>query len=199
MKKKDAGNYVIRLAFLLGYTYALGIFYGRQARLALDENDKHNPKNGQFAPKGTGVSRKSQITTQTEIQKKIDSIRIDFSKERNILPDLNPEDLKILGKENKPVVLKRNIVDKNEQGWHGKVDRVEYPEIIGRGLYDSTNILKGNRKDRPYIQFLHEKKDGKGYTVLLELEDRKDAFEIVNFYKIREDTVRGLKKREKIK
>ncbi len=44
----------VRQAFLLGYAYAVGYIYGRCARLAQDENDRHDPKTGRFAPKGAG-------------------------------------------------------------------------------------------------------------------------------------------------
>lgn len=46
----------LKRAFLIGYAYALGYEYGRRVRLAQDENDNHDPDNGQFAPKGTGTS-----------------------------------------------------------------------------------------------------------------------------------------------
>lgn len=61
---------VLQRAYLIGYAFALGAIYGRYARLALDsefkENDHPRDKNGQFAPKGKGVSRSKQSPSSDE-------------------------------------------------------------------------------------------------------------------------------------
>lgn len=49
-------NINLKQSFLLGYAYALGYASGRYTGLAQDENDNHDPDNGQFAPKGTDTS-----------------------------------------------------------------------------------------------------------------------------------------------
>ena len=48
--------------------------------------------------------------------KKINSIKINFDRD-NILPGLNKEDLADLGKEDKPLLLKKNIILRNEKRW----------------------------------------------------------------------------------
>ena len=63
MKKKDTGNYVIRLAFLLGYAYALGYEYGRRNCLTMDdtESGKTQERNekGEYTKEGGGNANQS--------------------------------------------------------------------------------------------------------------------------------------------
>ena len=72
------------------------------------ENEHDRDENGRF--KGNGSSSKSN----NDIQAKIDSLKnIDFSKD-NTLPNLNKDTLEQYGFEDKPVLLKKSITEKNK-------------------------------------------------------------------------------------
>jgi len=172
------------------------------------QGNHHSEGNGEFVSQGSdtisnGISENGcggeiMVTSQEEKQNKIDSIKIDFDADVNELPELNAEDLEALGKPNKPVVLKKNVIEKNE-GSHPDLSREEYEQIIGNALYKNDAIYEGNRKDRPYFQFVSRMDAKGGVTVLLEVEENNENYEIVNFYRVRNKTMRKLEGRHKVK
>jgi len=121
----------------------------------------------------------SNETSDEDKQKKIDSVNIDFSRD-NILPELNKEDLEELGKENKPVLLKKNIIDKNTER-HPEVTGDDYSKIIGQSLYKPDLVVPGH-SEKPYFNFVSRIGDNKNTVVLLELADVKNNYEIVNLH-----------------
>ncbi len=76
-----------------------------------------------------------------EKQKKIDSVKIDFGRD-NILPGLNAEDLAALGKTDKPVLLKKSVIDRNFKR-HPEIDKAEYDMLLGKALYDHDISFPG--------------------------------------------------------
>lgn len=103
-------------------------------------------------------------------------------KEDLSLPALNPADLKLIGKEAKPVVLKKNIIEKNKQS-HPEISTEEYNNILLNGLYNPDVILKTNPKKPNYYNFIYKDK-ATNNQVLIELNENKDNFEVVNFYNL---------------
>ena len=186
-------------SFLIGYAYALGIQYGRFRGLAFDENDNHDPENGQFAPKGeggTGVSDNTEGLDEfvadlpPDVQAKVKRVSIDFSKD-NILPRLNAETLSAIGKPDKPVVLTKNIIEKNDLH-HSDVPKEKWERVIGVGLYAHDAIHAGH-KTQPYYNFM-SRFGKRSSVVLLEMAERKDRYEIVNFHILRDRSRRGKEK-----
>lgn len=122
------------------------------------------------------------VASPEDKQKKIDSIKIDFSKD-NVLPRLNVEDLEKLGKEDKPVLLKKNIIDRNAKR-HPDVKPEEYNAMIGKALYASDAIIPSNKPDKPnyynFVKYLEHDNS----VVLLELDSGKDNHEIVHVIKM---------------
>jgi len=118
-------------------------------------------------------------TSDVEIQRKIDSIVIDFERD-NILPELNKEDLEKLGKESKPVILKKVIIDKNINN-HPDIKPKEYKIIIGKSLYRPELIIPGHG-EKPYFNFVSRIGKNKNTIVLLELSETKEGYEIVNLH-----------------
>lgn len=99
-----------------------------------------------------------------------------------VLPPLNTADLKLLNKKSKPVVLKKNIIEK-EKKRHPEIPTEEYNEILAKALYGATAILQVKPKTKPnYFTFLRENE--KGQSAVLEMAENKDNFEVVSFLKI---------------
>lgn len=157
-----------------------------------DESMCHRDDKGQFG-EGGGGGKEAAATSQDEKQKKIDSVKIDFSRD-NILPGLNQEDLAALGKEDKPVLLKKDIVTKNLKH-HPEVAKEDYDRIVGQSLYNPDGIFPGSSKE-PRFNFVSRIGDDKSTLTLLEMAETKDNYEIINLHWIK-DRQRKQKERGK--
>jgi len=133
-----------------------------------------------------------QRTPDDEKQRKIDSVRIDFTKD-NKLPGLNKEDLVALGASDKPVLLKKNIIEKNRND-HPEILPGDYNTIIGQSLYNPDGIFPGHAS-KPYFNFASRVGEGKSTITLLEIAKTKDYYEIVNLHWL-ENVARGRKERK---
>ncbi|MDR1439919.1 MAG: hypothetical protein LBJ10_07905 [Clostridiales bacterium] len=131
---------------------------------------------GGSAPSGGAGGGK---TSGAEKRRKIGSVRIDFSRD-NVLPELNKEDLDELGKPSKPVLLKKSVIAKND-AHHPEVPHEAYAEIIGQSLYNPELVVPGSEKS-PYFNFISRIGNNKNTVVLLELEETKTNYEIVNLH-----------------
>ncbi|MDE7063860.1 MAG: DUF1073 domain-containing protein, partial [Desulfovibrionaceae bacterium] len=147
---------------------------GREALdAAFREGDHPRNNDGKFAKGGGSGSTQTQTP-----QQKIDSIRIDFDRD-NILPNLNPETLTELGKPDKPVLLKKNIIDRNDRK-HSDVSREDAARMIGEALYRPLHVVKGNvAKD--YTNFIGIDRE-KNCVVLLDMTETSDNFEVVHWH-----------------
>lgn len=101
---------------------------------------------------------------------------------------------------NKPVLLKKNIIDRN-QIKHYDLSQEDGVAIIGKALYSPAEIFRGNRS-KSYYTFVKpmrlSPKDGKTVDnglVLLDVSETKDNFEIVHWHWIREKDLEKLKKK----
>lgn len=158
---------------------------------AFDEYDeaKHErDENGRYKEKGESESNSN------DIQAKIDSLnKVDFSKD-NTLPNLNKETLEKYGFEDKSIVLKKNIIEKNKVN-HPDITDDMAREIIGNSLYKPEVVLKANKEKPAYHNFITRLDDDKNSIVLLELSDAKENYEIVNYHYISDD---GVNRKERI-
>ncbi len=141
-----------------------------------DETKHERDKDGKF--KGSGKSR-----DKSEIDKKIESINIDWSRD-NTLPNLNKGTLEEFGLEDKPVLLKKTIIEKNKAS-HPDIDEELGKRIIGNALYNPELILKGNADKPAYHNFITRIDDKHSDLVLLELSDAKENYEIINYHVIK--------------
>ena len=163
-------------------------FFNMDIKDEWKEGEHDRDENGRF--KGNGSSSKSN----NDIQAKIDILKsIDFSKD-NTLPNLNKDTLEQYGFEDKPVLLKKNIVEKNKAN-HPDITDDMAREIIGNSLYKPEAILKANKDKPAYHNFITRLKDDKNSIVLLELSDEKENYEIVNYHYLDDY---GVRKKEKI-
>lgn len=97
------------------------------------------------------------------------------------LPSISADTAAQLGVENKPVLLKKNIIEKNKTH-HPELKMEEYNEILANTLYHSDYILQVQKQAKPnYFTFVKE--DGRKVTVL-EMNTNKENFEVVSFFKV---------------
>ena len=154
------------------------------------ESEHDRDENGRF--KGNGSSSKSN----NDIQAKIDSLNsIDFSKD-NKLPNLNQDTLEQYGFEDKPVLLKKEVIDKNKRD-HSDIDETLSKRIIGNGLYRPEAILKGNKNKPDYYNFISRIDDNHSDIVLVELSDEKENYEIINYHIIKNRQRKQKERRDK--
>jgi len=116
---------------------------------------------------------------------KIASVHIDFEKD-NILPELNAAELQKIGaSKNKPVLLKKSIIDRNAVE-HYDLTNDDVESIIKNALYDSPEVFRAH-KDKPYYHFakvieINSKEKPEIGLALLDVDDKKDNFEVVHAY-----------------
>ena len=119
--------------------------------------------------------------------------KIDWTKD-NTLPNFPKSLLKEYGFQDKPILLKFNVIDRNFNERHKDVDKEKAIKILGNALYKTDEIFYG-RVDRPnYYNFIHYTDDGHSDLVLVEIEEKKENYEIVHFYSMNK---RGQRKLEK--
>lgn len=147
------------------------------------KNGKHfevDTETGEITRGNVGQKDGPAIERQKAIQAKIDSIRIEAGKD-SILPSLNAETLYDLGKPDKPVLLKKDVVNRNILR-HADVPLSEAQNLIGEALYNPIHVLRGNN-EKDYINFIGVDKK-RHCVVLLDVEDAKDNFEIVHWHRV---------------
>lgn len=151
-------------------------------------NFNHAGRPGAVGGSGGGVAYPN------DRQRKIDSIHIDFESD-NMLPELNKEDLAELGKESKPVLLKREVLERNLLQ-HPEVPREEYDEIIKSALYSSDLRFKGKseRHNQDYVNFV-KTVPHQNSLVLLQIAAHKENFEIIHLFKIGDRSLKRMQKR----
>lgn len=169
-----------------------------------DDNDgkfvsKGNKGEGKSFPQNTGyadilAADRNKKMTPAE---KIASVHIDFTKD-NYLPELNDEDLEKVGAAtNKPVLLKKNIIDRNMRR-HGDA-MPDTQVILANALYNPSEIFKGNT-EKDYYTFVKpmriSSRNGKEEygIVLLDVSAGKANFEVVHWHWVNRDNLDSLKK-----
>ena len=126
-------------------------------------------------------------TTEAEKQAKIDSINIDFDGDTE-LPPLNAETISEFGFEDKPVLLKKNILEKNKMR-HPEIPASFYGDIIGSALYNPDAVVRGH-KGKPYYNFIHTFGENQSGITLLQVEKTSSGImEVINFHLLRDSSV----------
>lgn len=144
-----------------------------------NSSDHPRDKDGKFKGGGNKSGNKPD-KTKSDADKKIESINIDFNKD-NTLPNLNKETLEEYGLEDKPVLLKKNIIEKNRRH-HPEVKDKSAKFIIGNSLYKPTLILPANPEKPDYKNFISKLNDKNNTIVCIELSETKDNYEIINYH-----------------
>ena len=129
---------------------------------------------------------------------KIASVHIDFDRD-NLLPELNESELEKIGKkDSKPVLLKKNVIDRNRTR-HDDLTDSDFEQIIAKALYSPSEVFPAN-KEKPYFHFakiieVNSKGKPEIGLVLLDVDDHKDNFEIVHAQFIRQRSYKAIKKK----
>ena len=105
----------------------------------------------------------------------------------NILPNFPKSFLKKQGLEDKPILLKKNIIDRNKQQ-HPDITEEQAIRILGNSLYKTEAVLKGKSKRPDYYNLITRIDDKHNDLVTVELSNEKDNYEIVHFFVIRNTT-----------
>ncbi|WP_304354241.1 phage portal protein [Brachyspira innocens] len=165
------------------------------------EEEHKRDKDGKFT-KGSGENDKQKEKEETnnedsseedkqkeekEIKEKIEQLeKIDWTKD-NTLPNFPKSFLKKQGLEDKPILLKKNIIERNKQQ-HPDITEEQAIRILGNSLYRTEAILKGKSKRPDYYNLITRIDDKHNDLVTVELSNEKDNYEIVHFFVIRNTT-----------
>lgn len=139
-----------------------------------------------------------QVKKKMTPAEKIASVHIDFDRD-NILPELNDEDLQKVGsKVNKPVLIKKNIIDRNAHE-HSDLTDSDFENIIKNALYSPSEVFPAH-KEKPYYHFakvieVNSKGKPEIGLALLDIDETKDNFELVHAHFVRQRSYNSLKKR----
>ena len=137
-------------------------------------------------------------TLKVEKVNTIDEITdIDFDNPtRNVeLPTLPQNVDEAIGANGKPIVIKKNIFEKNKQS-HSDLTPVQSRDILQSALYNADLYGQNQKAKRPYNWIVINTKDktGNNRLVLLEVNDKKDNVEIVHWHYIREAALETIKR-----
>lgn len=154
------------------------------------EEEHPRDEYGKFSESGKSASENNaEKTSNEEKQRKINSIKIDFSKD-NIFPELNQEEREKLGTGNKKVRLKKSILERNQK--HNDVNKGDDNLIIGNGLYNPDMVLPAKKAN--YHHFISHIEDDKNTIVLLDIVSSGEYLDIVHYYYTKDKGVKRIKK-----
>ena len=113
---------------------------------------------------------------------------------RNVqLPDLPDSVAQAIGTGGNPVVIKKNIFEKNRKS-HGDLTPKMSREILAGALYNPNLYGQNQKATRPYNWILVQQKDDKHPSVIIEVAQRKGQIEIVGWHYLRDTTLQQKKK-----
>ena len=166
-----------------------------------DEDGKFVKGNGETKKEkesnNKDLSEEEKQKNEKEIQEKIDKLKsIDWEKD-NTLPNFPKSFLEEYDLKDKPILLKKSVIERNFNQRHNDIDKEKAIQIFGNALYKTDDIFYG-REDRPnYYNFIHYTDDGHSDLVLVDIEETKENYEIVHFYKMNKKGQRRLEKQMK--
>lgn len=95
------------------------------------------------------------------------------------LPALPDAVLNAIGKKSKPVLLKKNILEKN-RNHHKELSADDSRKILDRALYHSERVIQDKPSDKPNY-WVMAKLDDKSSIVTIEISENKENYEIVGW------------------
>ena len=172
---------------------------GKMNYVIFDENNAQITSHTKFSLKDNqGNPLNQDGTLKLDKIKSVDELTDEdfLHPTRNVeLPSLPKKIADAIGTEEKPVVIKKNIFERNYMR-HKDVTPELSKTIFKSALYNTDLYGQNQKKTRPYNWVLINTKDEKGNnrTVLLEVNPNKDNVEIVHWHFVDE---RGLEKIKK--
>lgn len=130
---------------------------------------------------------------EKEADKKIDAlnhINLETKKDIN-LPRLGKYELKEINSQDKPIMLKQNIINRNKIQ-HPDLEETDQKQALS-ALYKNDLILNDLKKSN-YYHFI-KKSEKINYVTLLDITENKDNFEIVHYHKINDKNLKKLIKK----
>ncbi len=116
------------------------------------------------------------------------------------MPELNESELEKVGvKDNKPILLKKSVIERNRTE-HSDLTNEDFEQIVANALYAPSEVFPAN-KEKPYYHFakvieVNSKGKPEIGLALLDVDDRKENFEIVHALFLRERSYKSLRKRQ---
>lgn len=151
--------------------------------------NEHDERNGRFTSNGSteAENKRAEELTSSKMSTtdKIESVHIDPTKD-NIFPELNDSDLEKIGVDhNKPVLLKKSIIERN-RAYHSDIDLNESNKIIGEAIYNPAKIFKGNKEGyfifAQIVRVSSKTGEPRYGTVLVDVNETLKNFEIVHWH-----------------
>lgn len=109
------------------------------------------------------------------------------------MPSLSKLVLEKYGLKDKPILLKKNIINRNRIQ-HSDISDSDAVRILGNALYKTEVVLKGNNNKYAYHNFITRTDDEHSDLVLVELSDEKEHYEIVHYFVVRNKSRKELEK-----
>lgn len=111
------------------------------------------------------------------------------------LPELDARVADAIGTGGKPVVIKKNIFERNAKA-HGDLTAADSRDILKAALYTPTLYGQNQKTKRPYNWVLIKTRDAEGENrvVLLEVNENKDNVEIVHWHYVRDNALETIKR-----
>ena len=111
------------------------------------------------------------------------------------LPELDVRVADAIGTGGKPVVIKKNIFERNAKA-HGDLTAADSRDILKAALYTPTLYGQNQKTKRPYNWVLIKTRDAEGENrvVLLEVNENKDNVEIVHWHYVRDNALETIKR-----
>ena len=173
-------------------------------RVLYDLVNKTNLKTGKGHDKSLiGVDNQGNLVDGegrlvTEKVGSVDDLRDeDFtSPSRSVeLPELDVRVADAIGTGGKPVVIKKNIFERNAKA-HGDLTPADSRDILKAALYTPTLYGQNQKTKRPYNWVLIKTRDAEGENrvVLLEVNENKDNVEIVHWHYVRDNALETIKR-----
>ena len=173
-------------------------------RVLYDLVNKTNLKTGKGHDKSLiGVDNQGNLVDGegrlvTEKVGSVDELRDeDFtSPSRSVeLPELDARVADAIGTGGKPVVIKKNIFERNAKA-HGDLTPADSRDILKAALYTPTLYGQNQKTKRPYNWVLIKTRDteGENRVVLLEVNENKDNVEIVHWHYVRDNALETIKR-----
>ena len=173
-------------------------------RVLYDLVNKTNLKTGKGHDKSLiGVDNQGNLVDGegrlvTEKVGSVDDLRDeDFtSPSRSVeLPELDVRVADAIGTGGKPVVIKKNIFERNAKA-HGDLTPADSRDILKAALYTPTLYGRNQKTKRPYNWVLIKTRDAEGENrvVLLEVNKNKDNVEIVHWHYVRDNALETIKR-----
>ena len=200
MALKDAGFVGVKV---IAQRNAGGNKEGKMNYVIFDENNAQITSHTKFSLKDNqGNPLNQDGTLKLDKIKSVDELTDEdfLHPTRNVeLPSLPKKIADAIGTEGKPVVIKKNIFERNYMR-HKDVTPELSKTIFKSALYNPDLYGQNQKKTRPYNWVLINTKDEKGNnrTVLLEVNPNKDNVEIVHWHFVNDKNL-GLIKKQAIR